>query len=256
MESANNNEFLEQLYKNRTISSVNLSEYAVKLGISCQKLKQIIVSEQYNNSLIISNIFNKFVKYRLFSCYEVNQFYKIITTKEEFEFLCSSINYEHPNLKIDAIKFISYLDGIDKEQLDKFELYTSEIFDNVNFYEEDTINTIIELAHKTGISTKKLSDMLNENYEEIFNIIKKLTKSNIGNNNYANELMNVLNNTGDLLYKISSLNYNYPSFCQNRFRLINAILTCNTSDLVKIDDPKTGDEILNSFVLTKIKKDN
>lgn len=256
MEFQNNEVFLEQLYSNKKIESFDLAQYAVKLGINCQELKSFIISEQYYNRLIMLNIYNKIIKYKLFSCYEVEQFYRIISSKDELEFLVSSINYEHPNLKTETMKFIFYLDGVEKEQFDEIELYTDEITDKLNFYNVDIINTIVELAHKTGISTKKLSNMLNKNYEEIFNIIKKFSNSRLNSNNYIQELMQLLNGTSDLLYKISSLKYNYPNFCQNNLRFISAILNCDTNDLMKVDNKDIENELLNGFIFTKREKYN
>lgn len=250
----NNNEIiLEQLYTTKTLSSKQLVQYALKMGISCQKLNNFIVSEQYKNNLLMTNIYSKIVKYGLFSNYDMEQFYNIISSVDELEFLLSSIDYEHPNLKKDPMNFILSLKNIKKESLDDFKLYESNMVEKINIYDNEIISTIIELAHKTGISTKKLVNMLNKNYEEVYSSISKLIHSRINKERYKQDILLLLQDIEYLSYKISALNYNYPNYCANNFQQINAILNCSIGDLVKEDNKNLEDEKLNNFVLIKSK---
>ena len=67
MKKENNVTMLEQLYVTKTISSNELEQYALALGVSCKKLNNFIVSEQYQNNLNVRNIFKKILTYGLYS---------------------------------------------------------------------------------------------------------------------------------------------------------------------------------------------
>lgn len=248
-----NENVLEQLYVTKTVDPKELVQYALKLGISCQKLNNFILSEQYKNNIIMNNLFNKIITYNLYSSFDIEHFYDVISSISELEYLCASIDYEHPNLKKNPMNFVDGLEKLKNESFDEFELYYDDITSKVNIYDEKMNNIIIELAHKAGISTKKLVAMLNSNLEKVSNDIGGLIKSQMINKDYSSELLPLLQNTKYLAYKISSLEYNYPKYCENKFQLINAILNCDVSDLLKYDSIKNEDEILSSFVLAKRK---
>ena len=65
MKSKCNETVLEQLYVTKTIDPKELVQYALKLGISCQKLNHFILSEQYKNNIIMNNLFNKIIHFQL-----------------------------------------------------------------------------------------------------------------------------------------------------------------------------------------------
>lgn len=251
MKKENNVTMLEQLYVTKTISSNELEQYALALGVSCKKLNNFIVSEQYQNNLNVRNIFKKILTYGLYSNLDMEQFYEIISSCKELEYLCSSLDYEHPNLKRDPMRFIDGIDKIKDESLDEFDLYDDSKKGLINIYNENTKKIIILLAHRTGISTKKLARMLNKNYEEIYGIIGRIIKPQISSINHLQDNASLLKNIDHLAYKISSLNYNYPKYCENNFQLINAILNYNESDLLKFDNKTVEDERLKNFVLAK-----